>query len=228
MVPGRLLRRYKRFLADVMLDDGRVVTVHCPNSGSMKGCLEEGAPVYCSPNASPKRRTAYTWEMIRINGGWVGINTGIPNILAARAAENRALPLFKTVQRVAREVRLGEHSRIDLKVDSAEGPIFVEVKNVTLVEDGTALFPDAVTSRGTRHLEELMHLRQRGIAAAMFYVVQRGDAVRFAPADAIDPVYAAACRKAVRAGVVMTAVRARVTPERICLERLLPLAFEIP
>ncbi|SHF68949.1 sugar fermentation stimulation protein A [Desulfacinum infernum DSM 9756] len=220
---GFFIRRYKRFLADVRLEDGRRVTVHCPNSGSMKGCLEEGAPVRLTP-APPgtNRKTAYTWEMIQIHGGWVGINTGIPNQLAALAAELRALPVFGDRVEVHREVPAGNHSRLDLLVETEREPLWVEVKNVTLVEDGAALFPDAVTSRGARHLEVLVDKVRQGHRAAMIYVVQRGDADRFAPAEVIDPVYAERYRWAVNQGVQVVAVQARVSPERICLERVLP------
>ena len=225
LVEGTFIRRYKRFLADVRLNDGREVTVHCPNSGSMKGCLEEGAPVRLSA-ASPgtRRKTAYTWEMIYINRGWVGINTAVPNRLIAQAAEQRILPFFSDATMVRREVAAGNHSRMDLLVERSEGPLWVEVKNVTLVEEGRALFPDAVTTRGTRHLEVLMDKVRNGGHAAMVYVVQRSDADRFAPAEEIDPVYAEHYRLAKRAGVAICAVQARVTPERICLQRMLPVA----
>ncbi len=220
---GFFIRRYKRFLADVRLEDGRTVTVHCPNSGSMKGCLEEGAPVRLTP-APPgtKRKTAYTWEMIHINGGWVGINTGIPNQLAALAAQRRALPAFRDAVDVHREVAAGRHSRMDLLVETARGLLWVEAKNVTLVEGGTALFPDAVTTRGAKHLDVLVEKVRQGHRAAMLYVVQRDDADRFAPAASIDPVYAERYRWAVGEGVEVVVAQARVTPERICLERLLP------
>ncbi|MBI4799809.1 MAG: DNA/RNA nuclease SfsA, partial [Desulfarculus sp.] len=153
LLPGRLVRRFQRFLAEVDLEDGRRVLAHCPNSGSMLGCLEDGAPVYLSPSPAPGRRTAFTWEMIFIAGGWVGINTGLPNRLVALAAEMRALPPFSDAVAVRREVKISAHTRLDLLVQRASGPLYVEVKNVTLVRDGRALFPDAVTSRGAKHLE---------------------------------------------------------------------------
>jgi sugar fermentation stimulation protein A len=225
LVAGRLLRRYQRFLADVELTDGRRVTVHCPNSGSMLGCLEPGAMVFCSPNHNPKRRTAYTWEMIAIDGQWVGINTMIPNELVARAVQLRALPLFRQALRVRREVAVAPHTRIDMMVEQPDGPLYVEVKNVTLVRGGEAHFPDAVTARGAKHLEQLMALVAAGNLAAMVYVVQRQDASSFAPATDIDPVYAKLYQQARRQGVVITAVEARVTPISIELVRELPLAL---
>ncbi len=222
LVPGRLSRRYQRFLADVALEDGRLVTAHCPNSGSLLSCLEEGAPVRLSPQARPGRRTAFTWEMIYINGGWVGLNTLVPNRLAARAAERRALKIFEEASAVRREVRLGSKSRLDLLVERPQGPLYVEVKNVTLVQDGRALFPDAVTARGAKHLIELSRLKPPA-AGAMVFVVQRSDAEVFGPAEEIDPTYAELYRQARQKGVVMTAVEAEVTPQAVRLSRELPL-----
>ncbi len=224
LVPGRLIRRYQRFLAEVELADGSTVTAHCPNSGSMLGCLQAGAPVRLSPRDRPGRRTAFTWEMIRLGRHWVGINTLVPNRLAARAAELRALPLFREAGRVRREVRVSDKSRVDLMVQTPGGELYVEVKNVTLVQGGRARFPDAVTSRGARHLRELMSLVRAGKRAAMLYLVQRGDARDFAPARDIDPTYAGLFERARRQGVEMVVVRARVGPRGVRLDRLLPLA----
>lgn len=223
LVPGRLVRRFKRFLAEVDLEDGQRVLAHCPNSGSMLGCLEDGAPVYLSPSPAPGRRTAYTWEMIHIAGGWVGINTGLPNRLVALAAQMRALPPFRDAIEVRREVKISAHTRLDLLVQRASGPLYVEVKNVTLVQGGRALFPDAVTSRGAKHLTELMALTAAGQQAAMVYLVQRGDADSFAPAREIDPHYARLLAQALAAGVGAWVAQARVTPQGVGLWRLLPL-----
>lgn len=221
--PGRLVRRFQRFLAEVDLADGRRVLAHCPNSGSMLGCLEDQAPVYLSPSPAPGRRTAYTWEMVFINRGWVGINTGLPNRLVALAARQRALPPFHDATAVRREVKISAHTRLDLLVERASGPLYVEVKNVTLVQGGRALFPDAVTSRGAKHLTELMALKAAGQEAAMVYLVQRDDADSFAPARHIDPTYARLLAQAVKAGVEAWVAQARVTPQGVSLRRLLPL-----
>ena len=223
LVAGRLLRRYQRFLADVALEDERVVTVHCPNSGSMLGCLEPHAPVYCSPRSAPGRRTPLTWEMILIDGNWVGINTLIPNDLVHQAAKNQALPLFHGARRVWREVRLDPRTRLDFMVERASGPLYVEVKNVTLVRQGIAQFPDAPTIRGVKHLQQLIKLAAKGQGAAMVYVVQRQDSVAFAPADDIDPGYGEHYRLARAAGVQVVALEAHVTPHQISLARVLPL-----
>ena len=224
LVPGKLIRRYKRFLADVELKSGQVVTVHCPNSGSMLGCVEDHAPVYLSPQDKPGRRTRHTWEMIRINGGWIGINTMVPNRLALEAARLKALDIFADCQEYRGEVKVSPHSRIDLWARGPSGEIFVEVKNVTLAAEGLARFPDAKTTRGAKHLEELMKLKRQGAGAAMLYIVQHHDAQAFAPADDIDPDYAKLFHQANKAGVAMRVVQAKVTPQAISLSRELPLA----
>lgn len=223
LVPGRLIRRYKRFLADVELEDGRVVTAHCANSGSMLGCQDPGSAVYLSHHPEPGRRTAYTWEMIRVPAGWVGINTGLPNRLVAEAARQCALPPFADATEVRTEVRTSPHTRLDLLVERASGPLYVEVKNVTLVQGDLALFPDAVTTRGAKHLDELMALAGRGLGAAMVYLVQHPAARAMAPARQIDPHYAERLAAALAAGVQAWVVQAAVSPKDVRLERLLPL-----
>ncbi len=225
LVPGRLVRRYQRFLAEVELPDGSTVTAHCPNSGSMRGCLAPGAAVRLSHRPHPKRRTAYTWEMIRIGRTWVGINTLLPNRLVEMAARARALPLFAGAEEVRREVRVSSRSRMDLWMRRGREELFVEVKNVTLVREDLACFPDAPTSRGRRHLQELMRLAARPhTAAAMVYLVQRSDARAFAPAADIDPAYARLFRQARRAGVGVVVLQAVVSPRAVTLRRRLPLA----
>jgi sugar fermentation stimulation protein A len=225
LVPGRLVRRYQRFLAEVELSHGGVVTAHCPNSGSMLGCLKPGAAVRLSHQPHPKRRTAYTWEMIRIGHSWVGINTLVPNRLVEMAARAQALPLFAGAREVRREVRVSPRSRVDLWVRQRDKELFVEVKNVTLVRDGLACFPDAPTTRGRRHLQELIRLATRPhTTAAMIYLVQRSDARAFAPAADIDPAYAQAFQQARRAGVKVVVLQATVSPRAIALHRTLPLA----
>ena len=228
LVHGYLLKRYKRFLADVKLDDGSEVTAHCTNSGSMKSCLEEGAEVYMSPATDPKRRTRFTWEMIRIGGDWVGINTSRPNELACEWLKEGRIPGLEGLTSLRREVKW-EDSRFDLYGEEAAGHpsvsrgCFVEVKNVTLKEGPYALFPDAVTTRGRKHLNTLVRVREAGMRAVMLYVVQRMDVEVFAPARAIDPEYAQALEEAIGRGVEVFAARARVSPEQISFDRLLDM-----
>ncbi|MCF8032562.1 MAG: DNA/RNA nuclease SfsA [Desulfarculaceae bacterium] len=223
LIPGRLIRRYKRFLADVRLESGEKVLAHCPNSGSMLGCLGDDAPVYLSKADNPARRTAYTWEMIYLNHGWIGINTMLPNRLAELAAQARAIRIFAGARSVRREVKVGAHTRLDMVVERKKGPLYVEVKNVTLVQEGVARFPDAVTTRGAKHLETLMELKRQGADAAMFYLVQRSDARAMGPAQEIDPEYARLFHQARSRGIELVAVEARVTPQEISLVRRLPM-----
>ena len=224
LIHGRLIRRYKRFLADVELDDGSEVTVHCTNSGSMKSCLEEGAAVYLSPVDNPSRSTRYTWEMIRIGDDWVGINTARPNQLAWEWISRGIIPGLEGIRELKREVKWDD-SRFDLYGEGKDGKYFIEVKNVTLREGDLALFPDAVTIRGRKHLQTLIRAVQGGFRAVMLYVVQRMDVKMFSPARQIDPAYGEALDKAVRRGVEVIAVQARVTPSGIDFHRVLPVAL---
>jgi sugar fermentation stimulation protein A len=223
LVPGILIRRYKRFLADIMLEDGATVTVHCPNSGSMKGCAAPGSRVFISRSSNPGRKFPFTWELVEADGFWAGINTGLPNRLAREAIENGTVLELQGYETIRPEVPYGEHSRIDLLLESPRQRCFVEVKNVTLVENNRALFPDAVTTRGQKHLNELMRVVREGDRGVIFFTVQRGDGRSVAPADAIDPEYGRLLRLAIKNGVEALAYRAAVTPEEIRLTERLPV-----
>lgn len=222
LVRGTLIKRYKRFLADVKLDDGSVVVAHCTNSGTMKSCLEEGAEVYLNPVNNPNRITKFTWEMIKINGDWVGINTSNPNRLVYEAVAKGEIKDLIGYTKVQREVKFGD-SRFDVYAENETEKCFIEVKNVTLKEGNYALFPDAVTTRGQKHLHTLMEVKLAGIRAVMFYVVQRSDVNIFAPAKEIDPDYFHALKMAVDAGVEVFAVQAKVSPKGIELNVKLPV-----
>lgn len=222
LIHGTLLRRYKRFLADVQLDDGTTVLAHCTNSGTMKSCLETGAEVFLTPVNDPKRKTRFTWEMIKIDGCWVGINTGVPNILAYEAIKNGEIPGLEGYTEVRREVRFGD-SRFDVLAENDSEKCFVEVKNVSLKDGAYARFPDAVTLRGRKHLNTLVEVKKQNMRAVMLYIVQRSDVDIFAPAIAIDPDYAQALKTAVQAGVEVLVMQAEVTPLEIRLVRPLPL-----
>jgi sugar fermentation stimulation protein A len=225
LVRGCLVRRYQRFLAEVRLENDRLVTAHCPNSGSMQGCNVPGREVMLSPTDNPKRKTRYTWELIHLPSTWVGVNTLSANRLVAEAASGKLIPELGPFDKLLREVQLG-HSRIDFCLVRGGVSLFLEVKNVTLVEDGTALFPDAPTARGRKHLQTLMGAIDQGHRAAMFYVVQREDAQRFSPAAHVDPAYAQALRRAHRAGVNIIVYGARVSPKEIYLDAPLPVVLE--
>jgi sugar fermentation stimulation protein A len=214
LVKGKLIKRYKRFLTDVELEDGSEVVAHCTNSGSMKTCIEEGATVYLTPAADPKRKTKFSWEMIYINDGWIGVNTMIPNKLAFDAIKNGELEKLKGYTFVKREVKFGD-SRFDIFAENETEKCFVEVKNVSMKVGNRALFPDAVTTRGRKHLETLIEVKKSGIRAVMLYVIQRMDVDVFGVATDIDPEYAKSLKKAISNGVEVIAVQAMVSPEGI-------------
>lgn len=223
LTEGTLVRRYKRFLADVLLPDGRTVTAHTPNTGSMRGCSEPGRRVWMSRHDGRGRKYEHTLEMIEMDHGLVGINTGVPNRLVKTAALAGLIPEFGTVAEAKSEVKTGG-SRLDLLLRNGEGRItFVEIKNCSLVENDTAFFPDAVTERGRRHLEELGELASRGTGAVIFLLVQRKDAIAFRPADHIDPEWGKALRAAVKTGVRLIAYQADLNLREIRLGKKLPV-----
>ncbi len=229
LVPGRLVARYKRFLADVVLDSGATVTASCPNTGSMLGLVAPGSRVWLSESDSPTRKYRHTWEMVEADLGEgpaiVGINTGHPNRLVAEALAVGRIAELVGYASVRREVKYGEASRIDLLLeDPNKGRAYVEVKNVHLSrEAGLAEFPDSVTARGAKHLTELAAMVRAGHRGVMVFLVQRGDTRALDIARDIDPVYAAAFERARAAGVEMLAYGCRLTEEEICLDRPLPL-----
>ncbi len=224
LIHGTLIKRYKRFLADVKLDSGEIITAHCTNSGTMRSCLEDNAEVYLTPVDDPKRKTKFTWEMIKINGDWVGINTGNPNKLAFDAVKNGEIEKLKGYTEVKREVKF-EDSRFDVMAQNEHEACFIEVKNVTLKEGNYARFPDAVTTRGKKHLETLIRVKEQGMRAVMLYIIQRMDVDTFAPAKEIDPEYAKTLKKAHEKGVEIIPVLAEVTPGKIELVKEIP--FEL-
>ncbi len=224
LAAGELVRRYQRFKADVRLADGRVVTAHCPNTGRMTGCCAPGRPVYLSLHDHPRRRLAWTWEMIAMPGSLVGVNTLVPNRLIAAAAREQAIAELAGYPRVETEVRIEAHSRIDLRLTRPGGECcLVEVKNCTLVEGGTARFPDAVTARGRKHLEALARRVSRRTRSVMLFLVQRMDARVFSPAAAVDPDYAAGLRGAASAGVEVLAYDVHIDLAGIRLRGRLPV-----
>ena len=209
---GKLLRRYKRFLADVELEDGGPVTVHVPNSGSMKTCAEPGSEVIVSDSGNPKRKLRMTLELIRVAPGphgWAGINTSLPNALVAAAIEAGAVPELRGYESLRREVTVEKGSRLDIVLEnSGDGArCWVEVKNVTMVEHRAAVFPDSVTERGRKHLEVLLRAKERGERAVIFFLVQRPDCDVFSTADSIDPAYGETLRRVSASGVEMLVYR---------------------
>ena len=225
LIPGKLIKRYKRFLADVELENGQLVTAHCPNSGSMAACSEPGRPVYLSFHDNPKRKLKYTWELISMPTSLVGTNTLVPNRLVYNAIVNNKIDELTGYDTVLREVRVGSHSRLDLKLEGPKKSCFVEVKNCTLVENQVAMFPDAVTQRGLKHLKEMQGLLRKKIRCAMFYLVQRMDAKVFRPAVHIDPSYAEELKKAHGKGLEILVYDVVINLKHIEVHRKLP--FEL-
>jgi sugar fermentation stimulation protein A len=222
---GRLIRRYKRFLADVLLPDGREITVHCPNPGRMLGTQDPGSPVRLSVHDNPKRKLRHTLEMIHVDDVWVGLHAARANDVAAAVFDAEAFAPFAGHAKLEREVASPDGSRFDFRLTRlVPAPTcWVEVKSVTLCAERRARFPDAVTERGRRHLEHLVARVRAGERAAVLFVVQRADADSVAPADDIDPAYGAALRRAVSAGVEAHAFSVEVTPTALRLSRVLPV-----
>jgi sugar fermentation stimulation protein A len=223
LVRGVLVKRYKRFLADVKLDKGQTVTAHCPNTGSMKGCAESGQPVYLSQHDNPKRKLKYTWEIIAMPGSLVGVNTLVPNRLVLQSVREGLIHELAGYETVESEVKISANSRIDLRLSNGEKDYcYVEIKNCTLVRDGLAQFPDAVTTRGLKHLKELESLLESGHRCVMFYFIQRMDAKAFKPADGIDPAYGKGLRRAVNQGIEILAYDVAIDLNGIKINRRLP------
>jgi len=224
LISAILVKRYKRFLADVKLATGKITTVHCPNSGSMLGCQDPGSKVLISDSKNPNRKLRYTWELLKVGKSWVCVNTMRPNEIVYEAISSKKIPGLKSFDEIKREVKYGTSSRVDIWLKKGGRETFVEVKNVTL-RDGCskrALFPDAVTTRGKKHLEELSREVQKGNRAVMFYLLNRGDADSVAPAKEIDPEYAKAVKSAVKNGVEILAYQTTITPKGIQIKKKIP------
>ena len=221
-----LLKRYKRFLADVRLAGGQTLTVHCPNSGSMRGCSTPGSPVVISRSDNPARKYPWTLEMVQEDGVWIGVHTGRTNTLVREGLENGVIDDFGRILTITPEVVVSARSRLDFLIETDQGRVYVEVKNCSLAQDRTALFPDAVTVRGTKHIAELTRLSEAGFGTAVLFCVQRGDADRCRPAAEIDPVYARAVASAAARGVQFLAYQAEVRFEAITITRKIPFQLE--
>ncbi|QIZ77680.1 DNA/RNA nuclease SfsA [Ferrimonas lipolytica] len=218
---ARLIKRYKRFLADIELANGTQITIHCPNTGAMTGCAEPGWRVHYSDSNNPKRKYRHTWEWVENGqGDAIVVNTGRANYLAEEALTNKLIPQLAGYNSIKREVKYGqENSRIDLLLQNSDlCDCYVEVKNVTLLaEDGQGYFPDAVTTRGQKHLRELMSMVAQGSRACILFVVAHSGITKVTPAEHIDPKYAQLCRDAVAGGVEFYAVSAHAHSEGISL-----------
>ena len=226
LVPARLIRRYKRFLADCTLDDGREITAHCANPGSMMGLAEPGVRIWLEPNDDPKRKLGYGWRLVdHENGHFTGVDTALPNRAVKAALIAGQVPALSNYGTVRPEVKYGENSRIDFLLTQAGLPdAYVEVKSATLSrKPGLVEFPDSVTARGTKHLGELAHMARLGHRAVLLYLVQRTDCTAFAVAADIDPNYAAAFVNARAVGLETLIISTQITPEQVTLGTELPL-----
>jgi sugar fermentation stimulation protein A len=220
LVPARLIRRYKRFLADCMLEDGSEVTAHCANPGSMMGLAEPGMRIWLEPNDDPKKKLRYGWRLIdHEDGNFTGVDTALPNRAVRAALQAREIKALAAYGTVRPEVKYGENSRIDFLLTEPGLPdAYLEVKSVTLCRTpGLAEFPDSVTARGTKHLGELANMAQTGHRAILLYLVQRTDCSHVAIADDIDPTYANAHHAASIAGLETTAIGTHITPIEVTL-----------
>ncbi len=222
LLSARFVRRYKRFFADVKLEDGRQLTTHCPNPGSMLSCLGENWPVRISDSGNPERKLRFTLEMTYNGNCWIGVNPMRANGVVAEALREDKVPQLSGYGSLRREVSVGD-SRIDIVLGGER--CFVEVKSVTLKQRGAFRFPDAVTKRGWKHLERLTELVESGKQAAIFFLIQRCDASRFSPAADIDPQYARLLCQAAEKGVKLLAYRARLTASSIKLGSAVPVAL---
>lgn len=229
LIRGTLIKRYKRFLADVMLESGDVVTAHCANPGSMMGLAEPGSTVWLSTSTNPKRKLKFSWELIEVDLGQgptlVGINTSHPNPLVAEAITSSSIKELTGYPALRREVKYGVNSRIDILLEKEDlSRCYVEIKNVHLMrESGLAEFPDSVTARGAKHLGELSQMVVEGHRAVMVYLIQRADAETFSLARDIDPAYGAAFDEAMKAGVEALAYSCRLTQEGIKISQRIPI-----
>lgn len=218
LISGILKSRYKRFFADIELESGEIVVAHCPNTGPMTGVCQIGSPVYLSKSNNPKRKLAYTWEIIQVENIWIGVNTALPNQVIKSALTQKIFPeLANLYQEIKSEVPYGKDkkSRIDFLLTSIEyPPIYLEVKNTTLSQKKLALFPDTVTTRGQKHLRELTDLLPN-VKSVMLYFINRGDCTEFASGNEFDPTYGKLLKEGVEKGLMVLPCRFEVSPEGI-------------
>ncbi len=224
MIPGRLVRRYKRFLADIELDSGELITAHCANPGSMKNCLAADARVWVSRSNNPKRKLAYTWELVKIGRAMINVNTHRANDIVEVGLRDGTIAELSDFATLKREVKYGERSRVDFLLTIDDVLTYLEVKSATMgIGAGVTAFPDSVTARGKRHLEELMAMVDQGHRAVLLFCASRSDTKRVRPADDIDPAYGETLRQAADHGVELLAYRCSVSARDVKLQERVPV-----
>lgn len=229
LIEATLVRRYKRFLTDAILTDGSTITAHCPNTGSLLGCKDEGSKIWLRDTQNDKRKYRLSWQAVQVGDTWVNVDTGLPNAEVFCAITEGRVPALVGYANAKREVKYGTNSRIDVLLeDDKKGLCYVEVKNTTLVDGDVAMFPDAVTSRGLKHLGELTEVVRQGHRAVQFFFVSRNDVTSFRPADDIDPAYCKGLREAAAAGVEVIAYAVSVKRDSIELAHELKVDLSAP
>lgn len=214
LVHGYFIERHNRFLVNIRLDDGTIIQAHCPNSGSLRGCLIPDADVYLSYLGEKDRKTKYTWEMINVSEQWVGINTNNANILALEILQQKLIPSLSEFDFFQTEQKFHD-SRLDILAISKNQQCFIEVKNVTLRENDFGMFPDAITQRGQKHLETLIQAKKNGYRAVVLFIIQRTDVNLFKPANDIDPIYTQKLLKAAESGVEIYSYQILISPTEL-------------
>lgn len=226
LIGGKLVRRYRRFLVDVQLDDGPLVTAHCPNSGSMVGCSEPGRPVLLSESKDPHRRNAYTWELIKIDSAWVGVNVATPRKIIAESLYAKHIPSLKHYNEILLDAEYGRGNKVDIMMHGNDRNVFMNVHHVAWVDHGVAKFPETSNARARKGLQELTEIAAQGHKAVELYFIQRGDCNSFSPAVNVDAEFARIFKAAQKEGVEILAYRAAITPEEISLGVPIPCALD--
>ncbi len=226
LVGGTLLRRHRRFLVDVRLDDGSIVTAHCPNSGTMVGCSDTRSHILLSENNDPHRRNAYTWELIRVHKSWVGVNTMLPRKIVAQAIRDKLIPLLSDYSELFPDAEYGRDKKIDIMMHGPEQNTFVHVHHVAWAENRIAKFPETPNARACQTMKDLSEIAEQGHRAVAFFFVQRGDCDVFSPAIDVDAEFGKIHKKAVKSGVEIIAYRGIVSPGEISLGNPIPCGVD--
>ena len=225
LIKGKLIKRYKRFLADIILENGEEITAHVPNSGAMTSCIEENCDVWVTFHDNPKRKLKYTLELTKMGKELICTNTGVANRIAIEAIENTTIKELQGYSSLKPEQKYGEKSRIDILLENANQKCYVEVKSVSLKIEDNLAFPDAVTSRGTKHLNELKTMVEQGHRAVMLYVIQRTDNLPFRLACEIDKKYCEAFKEVTKQGVEVLVYQSNINFDKIFIDK--KIAFDI-